>query len=696
MAEDTLKFLPAQGEKTYRNPLAIKGKQGEKPQTSVLPDPYILKHNGVYYAYATGASGVNALFSRDSVVWGSLGIAYQRDGFKEYWAPAVVYENGLFYMYVSSMPQDEEDAHEERLQVATSENPEGPFVYAKTFYDTFSIDAHVVKDEDGIYYLYYSNNEYAGVDAERPGTVILADRLLDMFTLEGKPRLVVAPTIDEEVFEENRFGDGRDWHTIEGAFYLRRGNKHYMMYSGNAYVRPTYFLGYSTAVAESGKKLTELNWSKYPSDDLYVPLISKNEGVEGVGHNSVVRGPNNVDDWVFYHGRNAEDELDPNREQRTMRADPLLWCGEEMWVPGPSYQAQDVPSMPALREIFDGNGSGQADWSSSEWDIRGGKWEAVRLAVRQHERSGIIDAISKKSFAGAVAEASMKWHPDHSGGSYGIYPAYVDDRNYVVCLFDVGQRLLQAYAVKHGVQQAKITAALPSAFRFDAYHLLRVEKAGYRYVFRLDGMKILEGSFPFTEGRFGLVTRYTSASFAGVEITDVLTLSAELADGFAGQLRLAEGNGLADTRGDEVVVRSPKERSAWILETSFPRERSNSYRFSVDMKVSATAKYAGVIAIREEGGTSSVEVRVDREAGNATVVLLGEAGETSAIGEGRLPQDFDWNRSHTVGVTFRAGKLFVRMDRMQLYLGEVPMVSGNPGLFSYGNAAFGMISVTGV
>ena len=68
------------------------------------------------------------------------------------------------------------------------------------------------------------------------------------------------------------------------------------MYSGNAYTREHYFVGYS--ISENG-----VNWRKYPNDYFYGPLLRKNSIVEGTGHNSIVKAPNNVDDWIVYHGR---------------------------------------------------------------------------------------------------------------------------------------------------------------------------------------------------------------------------------------------------------------------------------------------------------------------------------------------------------------------------------------------------------
>ena len=68
------------------------------------PDPYIIKaHDGNYYIYATGVDGV--LVYRSSAldgIWEYLGIGLKEEDCHEFWAPCVVYEGGLYYMYYSS------------------------------------------------------------------------------------------------------------------------------------------------------------------------------------------------------------------------------------------------------------------------------------------------------------------------------------------------------------------------------------------------------------------------------------------------------------------------------------------------------------------------------------------------------------------------------------------------------------------
>lgn len=524
--------LPRLGGASYRNPLTVM-ENGQSQDDQVYPDPYVLKHNGEYYCYATGSAGVKLLHSADLVQWTSHGYALQQEGEKNFWAPSVLYENGTFYMYYSSMPEQEEDVHLEFMKVAVSNSPMGPFRCVKTFFDNFSIDAHVVRQEDGDFYLYYSVNDYAGTSESRPGTVILRDRLVDLLTPEGKPELVLAPSMDEEIFARNRFGDGRDWHTIEGAFYVQRRGKHYVMYSGNAFTHEHYYVGY--AVSPDGR-----SWTKYPDAYTYFPVIRRNELVEGTGHHSLALAPNNVDLWMVYHGRDATQSLDQAQEQRQLRMDPLLWNGERIWTPGPSYEQQDAPAMPAFRDLFD---DGEGDVAPAKWQVLRGEWarSGGELTQTSHASPGAI--ISTSAFRNYICEVSLRWHHHFTGGVYGVYACYQDERNNVLVQLDAGRRTLSMHEVRSGIRGRIAEVSLPSDFRFDCYHTIRIEKLGGFCRVLLDGMPQLRIRYSLREGAIGLAARYTTASFASVEVTRHLQALEGADEEFAASFEAADTAG---------------------------------------------------------------------------------------------------------------------------------------------------------
>ena len=134
---------------------------------------------------------------------------------------------------------------------------------------------------------------------------MFVDRLLDPVTPARTPKEAVIPTFDEEIFRRDRFGDGRDWHTIEGAFWFREGEWQYVMYSGACYENATYHIGYAAAKSDEDD-LTKVDFVKHTKDGAFDPMMIKNGFEEGVGHHSVLKWKSAY--WAIYHGRDLREE----------------------------------------------------------------------------------------------------------------------------------------------------------------------------------------------------------------------------------------------------------------------------------------------------------------------------------------------------------------------------------------------------
>lgn len=280
------------------------------------PDPYILKGtDGRYYMYATDGQ----VYSSDYLLkgWECGGICLHMPEQKICWAPSVIEIKGKYYMYYSSIDAACEDEHGQQIRVAVSDTPGGPFEYKKTMLPPFSIDPHAVITPSGMY-LFYCNNDY---EAERAGTRIFCDKMKNPFEMDGNPKCVVEPTIDEEIYMKDRFKKGQHWHTIEGAFYFYKDGVHYLMYSGACYQNPTYFIGYCTARGDENADLRDLKWEKYPDANTYMPLLTKNEIAEGLGHNSVLY--ENGKYYIVYHARDYGD-IEKKEDTRSARIDELI------------------------------------------------------------------------------------------------------------------------------------------------------------------------------------------------------------------------------------------------------------------------------------------------------------------------------------------------------------------------------------
>lgn len=450
------------------------------------PDPYILRWCGKYYCYATDEAGVKVSVSEDMVHWGYRGFAIAEEEYHHYWAPSVIYLNGMFYMYYSNIPVEEEDCHEQHLKLAVSEDPFGPFVYQKTFFEKFSIDSHPVV-RNGELYMFYSVNDWIGLDSKVAGTCILLDKMVTPEEFAGEPKAVVTPSLPQEIYAENRFGDGRDWYTIEGACPVFHGDKCWMLYSANAYKNIYYFVG--TAVAEIKEDLLDMAWKKYPDDHTWMPLLKKNQVVEGTGHNTVTKAPNLFEDWIVYHGRDIEEGLHQGTEQRNMRIDPLLYFGDRMFCPGPSYQERPVPG----RSFYTGR------------DIRAEK---------------DVFFAEAKEFYRMEVWCSVKM--SHAGAKYRIYLDCTDQENYIALELHSGQRKAVAVCCRRGIEADIAEITLPIAYNFSVPCMISVErkKNCFRVMFHEDSSMEFRAGAALKTGKIGAGGCFTPLTIHSVAVSE--------------------------------------------------------------------------------------------------------------------------------------------------------------------------------
>jgi GH43 family beta-xylosidase len=299
-----------------------------------MADPFVLRHDGHYYAYGTGPLSPEGrpfpvLHSTDLIHWEQHGWALNPPGGDDFWAPEVVYHDGLFYMYYSAHGMD---GHDHQLRVATHMHPFGPFQDVGRVLipdQPFTIDAHPFKDKDGRWYLFYSQDFLTIDDPYRVGTGIVVDRMLDMLTLAGEPRVVIRPHADWQLFKAERsmYGAVYDWHTIEGAALRTHNGHYYCFYSGGAWERENYGISYVVADKILGPY-------SLPPESQQLVLRSVPGHVIGPGHNSFTELPDGKQEYMIYHA------WDPGMTARRMCIDPLQWDGDRPVVAGPTWTPQ--------------------------------------------------------------------------------------------------------------------------------------------------------------------------------------------------------------------------------------------------------------------------------------------------------------------------------------------------------------------
>ncbi len=307
-------------------------------------DPFVLRTKGgagdEYWAYGTGpgtdGKEIPVLHSKNLIDWESKGSALippEHLVGGAFWAPEVAEKDGTFYLYYSAEAKGS-DAFQ-RLRVAVSNNPAGPFVDSGKMLLPdcgFSIDASPFRDpKDGQWYLYFATDF---VEQEPTGTGLAVVRLADdLISVIGDVVPVLRASADWQIYERDRNYKGRiwpKWNCVEGPAVIFHDGRYYCFYSGGAWHTEHYGLGFAVADHPLGP------WK----DDAAVrgPTVLKGipGKVIGPGHNSLVLGPDNKTLFCVYHA------WDTARTARRMCIDPIIWTAEGPRCDGPSYDRQSI------------------------------------------------------------------------------------------------------------------------------------------------------------------------------------------------------------------------------------------------------------------------------------------------------------------------------------------------------------------
>lgn len=251
-----------------------------------LGDPFIMLHEGKYYAYGTKAeNGIEVYTSDDLKEWtkeSSLALKSEDSwGGRWFWAPEVYYikEKNKFFMYYSA---------NEHICVATSDSPLGPFVQEKKepmLPDEKAIDNSLFIDSDGKPYLYFDRFN----DGLNIWVAGLQDDLQTIDLASMKPCIHVS----------------QDWETVwprvnEGAFVVKHKDLYYLTYSGNSYESQSYGVGFATSKSVNGP------WTKYDKN----PILQMPEDLVGVGHSAMFKDKDGKLRIVF-HAHHSKDSIHP-------------------------------------------------------------------------------------------------------------------------------------------------------------------------------------------------------------------------------------------------------------------------------------------------------------------------------------------------------------------------------------------------
>jgi xylan 1,4-beta-xylosidase len=260
----------AAADKTYSNPVLVETYVINRPEparyvgTLGIGDPDVILYKDKYYLYPTGDNHSYSVYISDDLVHWSRGPKVFQSKENGLWAPNVFFsrDEHRFYLYYTA---------DGNIGVAEADSPVEKFRDLGNLISG-AIDAHMFRDDNGAYYLYY---------ARYPDFGIFVQPMADPVRKKGGPIKLLSPS---EEWERTNVP------VTEAPWILKHKGVYYLLYSGGSANTEHYAIGYATAKNLSGP------FTKYSGN----PIIREGGGVLGPGHGSVTRDRDGKL-WLVYH-----------------------------------------------------------------------------------------------------------------------------------------------------------------------------------------------------------------------------------------------------------------------------------------------------------------------------------------------------------------------------------------------------------
>jgi hypothetical protein len=223
------------------------------------------------------------------------------------------------------------------------------------------------------------------------------------------------------------------------------------------------------------------------------------------GHNSLVLGPNNVEQYLAYHA------FESDMLERRPCLDRLFWHGETLWTPAPTHTPQPAPALPCIRELFE-----DADLSPL-WRPESGDWQIANQAVIQNDASLPQAILSRQENLETNWLLEVNLCLLSENGAYGIR-LYNTNQNSVNVLLTSDTHLLTTSTASQDEPVHKV--ALPEGTIMQAWHQLILFCSGSVLALQFDGLSLPEVLLENSIASFSLLTKSCQAAFSAISLTD--------------------------------------------------------------------------------------------------------------------------------------------------------------------------------
>jgi len=308
--------------KTFQNPLL---------QDRAAPDPYVIYHDGYYYATFTEALGIalyrsqslETLYTDEKISVTNLTEQIQGN----VWAPELHYypPTDRWYIYACGSTNGWEFGSMRMFCLeSTTSNPFGEYVFkGYTEPNVLAIDQTVYYDEAS-QTLYTAYSEFTSL-----GQVIKLAVMENPWTISNKRIRVSYPTYD---WEKQGATANKDERVNEGPVFLCHNGQLSLIYSASGCWSEYYCLGLLEFQGDDfsiDEMMNRNNWKKHET-----PIFSAANEVYGVGHCNFFTSPDGTETWISYHGMPTPDAGEDGRyayaQKITFDENNLPICGEPL------------------------------------------------------------------------------------------------------------------------------------------------------------------------------------------------------------------------------------------------------------------------------------------------------------------------------------------------------------------------------
>ena len=565
----------------YRNPVASAETSDAWPDYG-FGDPFVLRFNGRYYLYPSTRDdqiGVRCWSSVDLTNWRYEGVCCVDPTSKGAYAPEVFRWNDAFYMITSPAGRGH--------YIYRAAAPTGPFERVTENFG-LSIDGSAFIDDE-------PNAETGAADAyfySAADPAIRAYRMTAPNVVDPKP----LPT------KLNM----RGW--TEGPNVFRVDGVYYATYCGNH----VFSRGYRIDAA-SGPSPLDLS----PVPD--APVLVSTEGAPvGIGHNSVVKGPNLDLYYLAYHTLLGRGKV-RGWPVRDSRIDRLVLNRDVLTVVGPTRTPQTLP-LPDAAAWFDAD----ADLARLEplADDSADAANSPKTAPRLENgflRLGADDAVLLRGApfdADFTAEFNVAL-PSKTGQA-GVLFAYRDAQNFGRVEIDGATNGVRIVFTVDGEETSTESAPAPAfgeAVSFASLRSVQVERTGSRYSFYVDDRKLatLENA-ALDGGKIGYFTSTPDAlfGFLGATAATEGRSAARLAEPVPGALSFGYRSTVAGKAPVEVATKSGKRQRVAELRNgdalSLELDVAEAGLYDVALRYSTTKEARATLEVAGSDAPQTVEI----------------------------------------------------------------------------------------